>query len=106
MVDWQVKWDDASKRQLYFDVLQYKKDFKDEDKLLNLGPLQFYGDCWAELSTCRVMGGPIPFTSIVEFAKIYEIEDIANFNGIIRMIDDFYLSASSKKREAEMPKGN
>ena len=85
--------------------MQFKPDFKDEDKLPNLGPLQFYGDCWSELSTCRVMGGPIPFTSIIDFARIYEIDDIADFNSIIRMIDDFYLQASAAKREAEIPKG-
>jgi hypothetical protein len=86
-------------------VLRFKEDFPDEDKLPDLGPLRFYADCFNELATCRVMGGPIPFTSIVEFARIYEIDDIAHFNDIIRYIDDAYLKAVERKNEAEKPKG-
>ena len=77
--------------------MQFKENLAEEKRLPELGPLQFYTDCFNELSTCRGMGGPIPFTSIVEFARIYEIDDFEDFNIIIRMIDDFYLAANEKK---------
>lgn len=62
-----------------------------------LGPFSFYMECFRELETCRsrVAVAPIPFTAIIEFAKIYEIDDIDEFVYLMRRLDDVYLDHGS-----------
>jgi len=51
-----------------------------------------------ELSTARQSGmgiGPIPFTAIVEYFKIYELEDFDEFAYIIRRLDNVFMDLSS-----------
>jgi hypothetical protein len=43
--------------------------------------------------------GPIPFTSIVEYARVYEIDDFEDFHYVIRRMDDAFLDLESKKSE-------
>jgi hypothetical protein len=48
--------------------------------------------------------GQIPFTAIVEYSKIYEIEDFEEFLYLIRRMDAAFIKAHSAKEEANKPK--
>lgn len=71
----------------------------------NVEPYYFYCETFIELSSCRGgMGdGPIPFTSIVEYFKIYEdeLEDFDEFLYLIRLMDKKLLESISKKKESK-----
>lgn len=59
----------------------------------------YYLDAFRMLDTCRNNGmslGPIPFTAIVEYTRIYEVDDIDGFITVIRMIDNAYLGIEAK----------
>ena len=45
--------------------------------------------------------GPIPFTAIVEYTRIYEVDDIDGFITVIRMIDNAYLEIEAKNGRAK-----
>lgn len=65
-----------------------------EDIIPDVSYFAFYIDAFQELSTCRPQGfgiGPIPFTAIVEYAKIYNVEDFQEFLEIIRRMDSVWL---------------
>lgn len=77
----------------------------------NVEPFKFYRDAFIELSTCRGGNGPIPFTSIVEYFKIYGDgeEEFDDFIHIIRVMDNKLLELESKKASkpvAPKPQGN
>lgn len=62
----------------------------------------FYIDAFRELSTCRPSSfdvGPIPFTAVVEYAKIFEVgpDDFEEFLYVIRAMDSEFLKAQNKK---------
>lgn len=44
-------------------------------------------------------GGPIPFTAIIEFATIYNVEDLNEFFYYMRRLDATYLEFSEKKND-------
>lgn len=46
---------------------------------------------------------PLPFTAIVEFARIYNVENFEEFNDIIRSMDRAYLDFKDKKQDATKP---
>jgi hypothetical protein len=63
---------------------------------------QLYIEAFYELSSCRVSSmslGAIPFTSIAEYAKIFEIdgEEFFEFLHYIRVMDNELLSLDRKK---------
>ena len=69
--------------------------------------LGFWIDAWRELYSCRQIGsglGPIPFTAIVEYAKVYEIEDFEEFLFMIRIMDNTYLNLREKKNDGRRNK--
>lgn len=73
---------------------------KEEDKEPEIGPFIWYFDCFRELSSCRSIGmavGPIPFTAVVEYSRIYGVEDFEEFLYLIRRMDDKFLELESKK---------
>ena len=79
--------------------LQTDKDIQKPD----LGELEFYLDAFRELSTCRPGGldlQPIPFTAIVDYSRIYKIDD-EDFSFIIRQMDDTFLTLDSETRQTE-----
>lgn len=45
--------------------------------------------------------GPIPFTAIVEYSKIYGVHDFDDFVFVIRRMDNVFLelNSSSEKKE-------
>jgi hypothetical protein len=67
-----------------------------------IGAFNFYIEAFRELSTCRSSGfglGPIPFTAIVEYSKIYDIEDFDDFLYFIRLMDSKILELERKKQD-------
>ena len=72
-----------------------------------MGPFEFYLDAFRELSTCRPSGfglSPIPFTAIVEYAKIYNIQEFNEFLDYIRLMDSELLrleSSNQNKKKAD-----
>lgn len=69
-----------------------------------ISPFVWYLDAFRELSSCRQIGmaqGPIPFTAIVEYSRIYKVEDLEEFLYFIRLMDDQYLKLQSKKLEVK-----
>lgn len=80
-----------------------------EDEPEELGPLDFYLDAFRELSTCRSSGmglGPIPFTAIVEYSRLYDVGDFDDFNYIIRLVDNAYLELNDKKNKGGESNGS
>ncbi len=76
---------------------------------------QFYIEAFKELSSCRnsfMALGPIPFTAISEYFKIYGresgyLEDFDEFIYLIRRMDDTFLelvNAKNKKENTKKPK--
>ena len=77
---------------------------KPEDVAPNVEPFRFYLDAFRELSTCRPSGfgvDPIPFTSIVEYVKIYEVEDFHEFLDIIRDMDSELMRLEATKQKQD-----
>lgn len=66
--------------------------------------LEFYRDAFFELSTCRASSGPIPFTAISEYCRIFNIvnspEELDEFIYVIRKMDDVYLKNEREKAKA------
>lgn len=79
---------------------------KPEDIAPDVQGFDFYLDAFRELSTCRAGGfgvTPIPFMAIVEYAKIYGIDEdeFQEFLDIIRRMDSEFIkleNESSKKK--------
>ena len=68
----------------------------------NVEPFHLYIDAFNELSSCRQTGfglSAIPFTAIVEYSKIYEIEDFDEFLYIIREMDYELLRIENSKQK-------
>lgn len=75
------------------------KGIIEEDERPNVRGLEYYLEAFAELGTCRQIGsgiGPIPFTSILEYAAFYNVEDFEEFIYLIRQMDSAYIGAISK----------
>lgn len=74
----------------------------DVDPAPNVDHFQFYIEAFYELSSCRQIGmsfGPIPFTAIAEYAKMYEVSDFDEFLYIIRLLDNKYLEKEYATRD-------
>lgn len=100
---WQDKW--ADKIDFYYHLFR-TKNLKEEDKEPCVDGFEFYIEAYNELSTCRNSGlglTPIPFTAIVEYAKIYNIDD-DDFHYIIRRMDNCLIDIDSKKGKNNGPK--
>ena len=62
--------------------------------------LEYYFRAFRDLSTCRGIGmglGPIPFTAIIQYCNLYNIEEIEEFIYLIRRMDDKFLELEAKK---------
>lgn len=97
------KWQDAltpgdDGRILYYEQLVPRGFVKPEDAEPQLGPLDFYTQAFVELGTCRPAGmglAPIPFTAIVEYSRIYELEDVEEFAYLMRLMDRTFMRLRS-----------
>jgi hypothetical protein len=99
-VAWGFKWE--SKLDFYYH-LQSKGILKPDDVAPNVEPFHFYLDAFRELSSCRPGGfgiSPIPFTAIVEYAKLYDVGEFHEFLDIIRSMDSELIRLESKSNKA------
>lgn len=86
---------------------------KPEDQEPNIDGFEFYYDAFQELSTARQIGlavGPIPFTALVEYTRMFEIPDFDDFSHVIRCMDKVYLELNAQENtkpveKASKPKG-
>lgn len=78
---------------------------KPEDEEPEITGFEFYYDAFKELSTTRQSGlgiGPIPFTALVEYFTIYNIDgDFDEFASIIRRMDEVYLALNANEMNAK-----
>lgn len=77
---------------------------KEEDLCPIAWPYRFYIDAFQELNTCRPQGvsvGPIPFSEICQYAKIYEVEDFQEFLYIVRQMDGEFLRLNNNKAKQD-----
>lgn len=82
---------------------------KDEDLEPDIGPFSYYLEAFSELSSCRLSGmaiGPIPMTAIVEYCRVFEVEDFYEFHWVIRKMDNALLSIEARKGQKEKPNGS
>lgn len=73
----------------------------------NVEQFEFYIEAFRELSTTRSSAfgiGPIPFTAIVEYAKIYEVDDFDDFMYFIRSMDSEYLRLENEEQTKQANK--
>lgn len=88
----------------FYDNLIEKGMVKVEDMEPELGPYHFYIESYSELSTCKSNGmGPsaIPFTAIVDYARIYNIDDFDGFIYLIRVMDSFVIKKQQENSDAK-----
>lgn len=50
--------------------------------------------------------GPIPFTAIVEYSRIYELDDFEDFSYIIRRMDSTFLELNAATPADKKEDGN
>ncbi len=84
----------------FYKMLQETGKLKPEHARPNVDNFIFYIQAFEELSSCRPSGlsiSPIPFTSVAEYARIFEIEDFHEFLYLIRVMDAELIKLSSKK---------
>lgn len=65
-----------------------------------VGPFVFYIEAFKELCSCRTSAmslGPIPFTAIVEYSKLYDVGDFEEFHYFIRVMDNTILKLESER---------
>lgn len=100
-VTWSCEWSEKNKNGFY-DKLMAEGKISQGNQQPNIEPFAFYRDAFSELSTCRNESSAIPFTSIVEYFKIYgEGEDFEDFIYVIRSMDNTLLEITAKKRESK-----
>lgn len=74
------------------------------DEAPDVDLVYFYVEAFSELSTCRISGfglSPIPFTAIVEYAKIYEVDDFEEFLYLIRVMDNTLINIKEKQKKTD-----
>lgn len=71
---------------------------REEDREPVIGPFMWYLEAFSELDTCRNQGA-IPFLAIVEYTRLYEIEDADDFIYVIRKIDAAHLEMEANRAE-------
>lgn len=92
----------------FYDNLLAQGILKEEDMEPDVGPFSLYLDAFRELSSCRINGmavGQIPFTAIVEYARLFDIDDFPDFHYLIRLMDDCFLDLELKKSKAAQSTG-
>jgi len=78
----------------YYHKLLAEGKVRPEDVEPEISYLEWYIEAFYELSSERQFGmgiGPIPFSSIVTYAEVFEINDFDDFHYVIRILDKVYL---------------
>jgi len=70
------------------------------NKPVLLQGLELFYDAFIDLSTCRIMGGPIPFTAYLTYCDHYQIEGTQRERliGRVQRLDRFYLEEVEKQQ--------
>lgn len=94
----------------YYDLLS-RGFFEGKEEAVepNIEGLQFYLEAFRELSSCRPGGMdilPIPFTAVVSYCQVYEVEEFDDFLYIIRDLDYVYLGLVEEENKKVSKKGN
>lgn len=79
-----------------------------EDRAPITDNFELYIDAFHELRTCAPTGfgpAPIPFTAVVEYSKIYNIEDFDEFLFFIRAMDRELLALEEQEQKSKKPNG-
>lgn len=82
---------------------------KPEDQEPDITGFEFYYDAFSELSTARQIGlavGPIPFTALVDYTKLFEIPDFDEFAYVIRCLDRAYLDLNAQETKKPVETSN
>lgn len=107
-IAWAVKWGPHYDSGFY-DKLISDGMLEDRDLMPNIKGLEFYMSSFQELGTSRQISmgvGPIPFTAIVEYSKIYDVGEFEEFLYVIRKMDETYLSVVNKEVSSATNKAN
>lgn len=100
---WEYRWAEHIQSGYYYHLLG-RGLLTEEDTEPDIGPFSFYMDAFRELSTCRVNAmslGPIPFTAIAEYSKLFEVEDFEEFHYYIRVMDNTLLRMEHERMKAK-----
>lgn len=84
----------------YYDSLIQKGLLRDEDLEPDVSAFTMYLEAFYELSSCRVnsmSAGPIPFTAISEYSKLFDVGEFGEFHYCIRKMDNEFLRLESAK---------
>jgi hypothetical protein len=80
---------------------------KPEDSEPEISQFRYYIDAFHELSSCRSIGmalGPIPFTAIAEYSKLFDVEDFEEFHYLMRIMDHKFLEMKAAKAKSQSSK--
>lgn len=90
---------------VYYEQLLPRGFIKPEDQEPCVDGLDFYLDAFRDLNSCRPSGldlSPIPFTAVVEYFRIYAIDDdFDEFAYLIRHMDNAYMKAMNEASDTE-----
>ena len=92
---WTTHYNSGFYHRLMADGLIQEKDIEPP-----ISGLEFYIEAFWELGTTRQLGmgaGPIPFTAISEYSKLYDVGDFEEFLYLVRRMDKVYLEIVNKE---------
>lgn len=103
------RWNKELESGFYYQLLE-KGFIKPEDQEPDVTGLDFFLESFREISTARPIGlevGPIPFTAIVDYARLFEVPDFDGFFQLMRRLDRVFLELNreenSKKKAKNTP---
>jgi len=103
---WAWRWRKELASEFYYKLLD-QGFIKPEDREPDTTGFDFYFDAFSELSTTRPIGlglGPIPFTAIAEYSRLYELPDFDDFAYVIRRMDRVFLEMNDTNAPAQETK--
>lgn len=105
-MQWSFKWRKELRSGQYYD-LEKRGFIKPEESEPWVDGFYFYLDAFRELATSRPVGleiSAIPFTAIAEYFRIYELEDIEDFEEfayVIRLLDNKFIELNEATNKSE-----
>lgn len=96
-----MRWSEELRSGYYFRLLD-KGLLGQDDLEPRIAGLEFYMEAFRELGSCRPMSmvsGPIPFTAIVEYFRLYGDGEFDDFLYVIRRMDVAFLEYQAKNSE-------
>ena len=103
-MEWSHVWLKDERSLKFYETLRDQGKLKEKDKMPDVTVFDFYIRAFHDLETCRGVGMgvcPIPWISIVEYAKLMEVDDVLFFVEMIQTMDRKFLSLQSKGRVSD-----